>query len=100
MVILFFYIFEHLNLDGFYNFDDNLVVNEVLSLNALIEYHHASNQKNTEEVETNFTPMPEIIAVLETLKTFRFFFIFENALHLYVYNVNQKVIFLAILIRL
>jgi hypothetical protein len=68
-----------LELEGFDNFDNGLVTNEVLSLEVLIDEHKtASKEKANEEedeTESSIVTQPTIIDVLDALKTIRTFFV-------------------------
>jgi hypothetical protein len=67
-------------LEGFDDFDNGLVTNEVLSLEVPIDEHKTAskeraNEEEGDETESSVVTQPTIIDVLDALKTIRTFFV-------------------------
>lgn len=64
-------------LEGFDEFDNDLVTSEVLSLEALIDSQSASKEREIDEEDEIASPaitMPRVCDVLDALRTIRTFF--------------------------
>lgn len=60
-------------MEGFDEFDNDLVTNEVLSLEVLIDDHNATREREN-EAESSVTIQPKIRDVMDALKTVRTYF--------------------------
>jgi hypothetical protein len=81
-------------LEGFDDFDNGLVTNEVLSLEVPIDEHKTASKEraNEEEDETEscIVTQPTIIDVLDALKTIRTFFVCRTEVEDETFkNINQ-----------